>query len=104
MTVTTHQVSAPVEPPRRTVNRMPRLQVYLPDDLYRELKARRLKASELLQEAVRIEVQRLQRIEGIEQYIAELEAEVGPPSAEDEAYAAALVDRLLGRADDGAVG
>jgi post-segregation antitoxin (ccd killing protein) len=76
---------------------MPRMQVYLPDDLYRQVKSRRIKASELLQEAVRAEVRRQERIEGIERYIAELEAEVGEPSAADEAYAAALVDRLSRR-------
>jgi post-segregation antitoxin (ccd killing protein) len=73
---------------------MPRLQVYLPDDLYREVKARRIKASELLQDAVRAEVGRQQGVEGIERYVAELVAEVGEPTAEDEAYAADLVDRL----------
>ena len=38
--------------------RMPRLQVYLPDDLYDQLKARGLPASELLQTAVRAELER----------------------------------------------
>ena len=37
---------------------MPRVQVYLPDDLYDELKRRNLPASELLQVAVRTEVER----------------------------------------------
>ena len=43
---------------RRIVRRMPRMQVYLPDELYRLVKARRLPASELLQKAVRAEVHR----------------------------------------------
>ena len=38
---------------------MPRMQVYLPDDLYDLVKARGLPASELLQKAVRAEVRRL---------------------------------------------
>ena len=38
--------------------RMPRLQVYLPDDLYAQLKEHGLPASELLQEAVRAELRR----------------------------------------------
>lgn len=76
---------------------MPRIQVYLPDDLHRQVKARRIKASELLQEAVRAEVRRQERIEGIERYITDLAAEVGEPTPEDEAYAAALVDRLTRR-------
>ncbi len=70
------------------------MQVYLPDDLYRQVKARRIKASELLQDAVRAEVRRQERIEGIGHYIADLVAEVGEPSAEDEAWAAAVVDRI----------
>jgi post-segregation antitoxin (ccd killing protein) len=103
MTVTAHHPAPLAEPARRMVRRMPRLQVYLPDDLYREVKARRIKASELLQEAVRAEVRRQERIEGAEKYIAELVAEVGEPSAEDEAWAAelvrGLVDRSTGWAD-----
>jgi post-segregation antitoxin (ccd killing protein) len=79
------------------VRRMPRLQVYLPDDLYREVKARHLKASELLQEAVRTEVRRQLRIEGAERYLAELVAEVGEPSAEDEAWAEEVLYRIVGR-------
>ena len=35
------------------------MQVYLPDELYRLVKKRRLPASELLQSAVRAEVRRL---------------------------------------------
>jgi hypothetical protein len=74
---------------------MPRLQVHLPEDLYREVKARHIKVSDLLEQAVRKEVLRQQRIEGIDRYIADLVAEVGEPSPEDETRAAALVDRLL---------
>ena len=35
---------------------MPRMQVYLPDDLYEQVKRRHLPASELLQEAVRADL------------------------------------------------
>jgi post-segregation antitoxin (ccd killing protein) len=76
---------------------MPRLQVYLPDDLYREVKARHIKASELLQQAVRIEVRRQQRVEGAERYLAELLAEVGEPSAEDEAWAEEMLHGIVSR-------
>ena len=38
---------------------MARLQVYLPDELYKQLKARGLPASELLQKAVGAELRRL---------------------------------------------
>ncbi len=39
---------------------MPRMQVYLPDELYREVKERGLAASELLQRAIAVEVRRLE--------------------------------------------
>ena len=48
---------------------MPRMQVYLPDDLYEEVKARNLPASELLQEAVRSELHRLTLIEATNRYV-----------------------------------
>jgi len=73
---------------------MPRLQVYLPDDLYAEVKQRQLPASELLQSAVRTEVARLRAIEEVDVYLAELTAEVGPPSERDRSKAEALIRRL----------
>ncbi len=79
--------------------RMPRMQVYLPDDLYREVKERGLAASELLQEAVRVEVRRQELLEASEEYLVELLAEVGQPSPEETARAEALTRRLLRRGD-----
>ncbi len=81
---------------------MPRLQVYLPDDLYDELKRRDLPASELLQVAVRAELERRDALDATEDYLAELSAEVGEPSARQQAHADAIVrrirDRQLGQA------
>ena len=51
---------------------MPRLQVYLPDDLYDELKRRDLPASELLQVAVRAELERRDVLEATDDYLTEL--------------------------------
>jgi post-segregation antitoxin (ccd killing protein) len=59
---------------------MPRVQVYLPDDLYDELKRRNLPASELLQVAVRAELERRQALDATGEYLAELAAEVGEPN------------------------
>ena len=59
---------------------MPRLQVYLPDDLYDELKRRELPASELLQIAVRAELERRDVLDATGDYLAELAAEVGAHS------------------------
>lgn len=70
------------------------MQIYLPDDLYEQVKAHKLPASELLQEAVRTELRRRRLLAEADRYIAELIEEVGEPSAEDLAYAEALVRRL----------
>jgi post-segregation antitoxin (ccd killing protein) len=73
---------------------MPRIQVYLPDDLYEQLKQRGLPASELLQEAVRAELHRQQLLEETDAYLAELTEEVGHPSAREVAHAEAIARRI----------
>ncbi|HUE59985.1 MAG TPA: hypothetical protein VMO88_10415 [Acidimicrobiales bacterium] len=73
---------------------MPRMQVYLPEDLYREVKERRLPASELLQEAVRAEVRRQELLAEADRYLAELIEEVGEPSPAAVARAEALAKRV----------
>ncbi len=73
---------------------MPRMQVYLPDDLYDELKARELPASELLQEAVRAELRRQMLLDETDRYLEELVAEVGEPSPDHVARAEAIVRRV----------
>ena len=62
------------------VRRMPRMQVYLPDELYKVVKEQRLPASELLQDAVRAEVHRQELLGETDRYIEELVDEVGGPS------------------------
>lgn len=76
---------------------MPRLQVYLPEDLYAELKGRAMPASELLQEAVRAELERQQAIEAADRYLEELADEVGEPSADETARADAIASRIRDR-------
>jgi hypothetical protein len=73
---------------------MPRIQVYLPDDLHRELKRSGLSPSELLQDAVRSELQRRQQIARFDQYLAELEQEVGIPPRAEKARADTIVRRM----------
>jgi post-segregation antitoxin (ccd killing protein) len=73
---------------------MPRLQVYLPDNLYSELKKRELPASELLQIAVRAEIERRDALDATDTYLAELESEVGEPSARDRVRAREIVRRI----------
>lgn len=78
------------------VRRMPRLQVYLPDDLYRAVKERQLPSSELLQGAVRAELRRLELLEETDRYLLELVAEVGEPSPASVARAEQLAQRVRG--------
>jgi post-segregation antitoxin (ccd killing protein) len=77
---------------------MPRMQVYLPDELYRAVKERELPASELLQEAIAAELRRQQLNEEADRYVDELVGEVGEPSAKERARAAAIARRIRDRA------
>jgi len=79
---------------------MPRMQVYLPDDLYDELKARGLPASELLQEAVRAELRRQALLDETDTYLTELIDEVGEPTPDEIARAEAIARRLASHATD----
>jgi post-segregation antitoxin (ccd killing protein) len=77
---------------------MPRLQVYLPDELYKALKERNLPASELLQEAVKAELRRQRLNDEARNYVSELVAEVGEPSPRERARASAIARRIRDRA------
>lgn len=77
---------------------MPRMQVYLPDDLYRLVKRRRLPASEILQKAVRAELRRLDLVAESDRYLADLVTDVGEPTAAERARADAVADRIARRA------
>ena len=77
---------------------MPRMQVYLPDELYAAVKEHDMPASKLLQDAVRTDLRRRELIEGARSYLAELIDEVGEPSAEDLA-AAETLSRVIRRGD-----
>ncbi len=75
------------------------MQVYLPTDLYDVVKGCRLPASELLQEAVRREVQRRKLESASRRYTTELAAEVGQPSPRVRARAVSVAQRIAGRTD-----
>jgi hypothetical protein len=80
------------------VRRMPRMQVYLPDDLYRSVKKRQLPASELLQKAVRAELRRLDLLAESDRYLRELVAQVGEPTETERSRANMLAGRIARRA------
>ena len=79
---------------------MPRMQVYLPDDLYRAVKDRELPASDLLQKAVRAELRREELLEEADRYLADLIASVGKPTAAALAKAEALSWRIQRRGSE----
>ena len=79
--------------------RMPRMQVYLPTDLYEIVKERGLPASELLQGAVRTEVRRRKLQAASRRYTAELGAQVGQPAPRERAHAVAVAQRIAARDD-----
>ena len=77
---------------------MPRMQVYLPDELYRLVKKRRLPASELLQKAVVAELRRLDLLSESDRYVANLISQVGEPRPGERARAKATAGRIAKRA------
>ena len=70
------------------------MQVYLSDELYRAVKERDLPASELLQDAIRVELRRQELLEEADRLVAEMIQKVGEPSAEAIARAEALSLRI----------
>lgn len=70
------------------------MQVYLPDELYDEVKQRGISPSELLQQAIRAELRRTALQEAADRYVAELIDEVGGPSVADAAKAESVARRL----------
>jgi hypothetical protein len=83
---------------------MPRMQIYLPDDLYEAVKDGRLPASELLQEAVRAELRRRELVAMSEQYAAELAKRLGQPTSRQRTKAAAVAQRIAARRAERKVG
>lgn len=74
---------------------MPRIQIYLPDDLYEVVKSKGLPISELSQDAVRTALRREQLRVETETYLDELAAKLGGPPSERELSSA---DRWIDKA------
>lgn len=76
---------------------MRRIQVSVPDELYDEIKRRKLPVSQLLELAVRVEIEQHEKNDSLREYLKELTAEVGEPSAEALARADAMALRIRTR-------
>ena len=76
---------------------MPRMQVYLPEPMYEQVKARGLPVSELWQRAVEAELRRQDLLAETDRYLGDLIAEVGEPSAAQRSRAGAIARRLSRR-------
>jgi post-segregation antitoxin (ccd killing protein) len=74
------------------------MQIYLPEAMYKQVKARSLPVSELLQTAVAAELRRQDLLAETDRYLRDLVAEVGAPSASQRARAAAAARRVAQRA------
>jgi post-segregation antitoxin (ccd killing protein) len=70
------------------------MQIYLPESMYKQVKARGLPVSELLQKAVQAELRRQDLLAETDRYLADLFAEVGAPSAAQRTRAGAVARRL----------
>jgi post-segregation antitoxin (ccd killing protein) len=73
------------------------MQVYLPEAMYKQVKARSLPVSELLQKAVEAEMRRQDLLAETDRYLVDLVAEVGTPSAAQRSRAGAKARRLARR-------
>jgi post-segregation antitoxin (ccd killing protein) len=67
------------------------MQLYLPEELYRQVKARGLPASELLQQAVRAELRRQDLLIETDRHLASLIDDFGAPTLADRARARKLL-------------
>ncbi len=76
---------------------MPRMQIYLPEAMYKQVKARSLPVSELLQKAVEAELRRQDRLAETDRYLTDLITEVGAPNASQRARAGAVARRIAQR-------
>jgi post-segregation antitoxin (ccd killing protein) len=76
---------------------MPRMQVYLPDEMYASVTARHLRVSELLQQAIVAELRRQDLLAETDRYLARLIAQVGEPTASERAHADALARKVARR-------
>jgi len=74
--------------------RMPRVHVSLPRELYDEMKSHGWSPSDLVQDAIRRRLADEEREREREEWYQELVAKLGPPTPEDEEHAERIVRNL----------
>jgi len=80
--------------------RMARVNISLPDELHRRAKEAGLNISKLTRGAIVEELERIAKIAAIDELIAEMEAEQGPPTAEEQERARAWIEQVYGAHED----
>lgn len=75
--------------------RMARVNISLPDELLARARAAGLNVSRVSSAALAEELDRREKIAGLDAYLIELEAELGPTSEEERAAAQEWADRVL---------
>jgi hypothetical protein len=75
--------------------RMARVNITMPDDLYRRAKSAGMNISQLAQGAVVAELSRLAKIGELDAYLAGLQAALGPTTETERAEAVEWADGLL---------
>src|SRR5437588_12997687 len=77
--------------------RMARVNITVPDDVIAEARHAGLNVSRVATAALVDELDRLAKIAALDSYLAELEAELGPPTKEELDEARRWADRVLAR-------
>lgn len=78
--------------------RMARVNVYLPDKLFKRAKHAKLSVSELSQRAIREELLRRERMQALEEFVGALEDEQGPATPDESAAAETWAAEVLAAA------
>jgi post-segregation antitoxin (ccd killing protein) len=86
-----------IQPPSRVVYsmRMARVNITVPDALLERARRADLNVSRIASAALAQELDRLAKIAELDEYLASLNEELGPPSEEEVAEARLWVDELL---------
>lgn len=78
---------------------MARVNITVPDDLVEQAKSRGWNISRLTMRAIEAELDKQRKVDELDCYLAELDAELGPATTADTAAAERWVAQLLDRVD-----